>query len=254
MKKRYSLTIGWVYPEFMNIYGDRGNILVLKKRCEWRGIAANVKNLTIGFNQNDIEKCDILMMGGAQDIQQQIVESDLLSKRELLRKVVEDGTPGLFVCGAYQAFGKYYKDALGNIIKGLEIFDHYTINPGENEPRLIGNLAAKLNIKIDSKIKTLVGFENHGGRTFLGKKAKALAHVLNGSGNNGGDRTEGSVYVNSIGTYMHGPILPKNPHLADFLISSALTRKYENAKLTELDDAGEIRAHNSIAKRMGIEI
>ena len=254
MNKKFSLTIGWIYPELMNIYGDRGNIIVLQKRCEWRGINASVKYLTLGFPQDELKKCDIIMMGGAQDLQQQIVEKDLLSKRQILQEVIESGVSGLFVCGAYQTLGKYYKDADGNIIKGLEIFDHYTVNPGEGHKRLIGNLSAKLNIKTFSKLKTIVGFENHGGRTYLGKKIKPLARVLVGNGNNGEDGTEGAIYKNSIGTYMHGSILPKNPHLADFLILNALKRKYRLNKLSELDDSDEMRAHNSIAKRMGIEI
>ena len=254
MKNRRSLTIGWIYPELMNIYGDRGNIIVLKKRCEWRGISANIKYLTLGFAPSDIKKCDIIMMGGAQDIQQQIVEKDILSKKRLLAEVIESGISGLFVCGAYQTLGKYYKDADGNIIKGLEIFDHYTVSPGEGAKRLIGNLAAELNLKTPSKIRIIVGFENHGGRTYLGKKAKPLAYVLNGNGNNGEDKTEGAVYKNSIGTYMHGAILPKNPHLADFLILNALKKKYQVNKLLELDDTEEMRAHDLIAKRMGVEI
>ena len=254
MKNKFRIKIGWIYSEFMNIYGDRGNIIALQKRCHWRGIRAEVKNLELGFNINELRKCDILMMGGAQDIQQQIVESDLLTKKDELKELIDDGISGLFVCGAYQSLGKYYKDSDGNVIKGLDIFDHYTINPGEGHKRLIGNIAARININVGSSLSSLVGFENHGGRTYLGKKVKPLAYVLNGNGNNGEDKTEGAIYKNSIGTYMHGPILPKNPHLADFLILNALRKKYGVKTLSKLDDSIETRAHETIAKRMGIEI
>lgn len=244
---KYQLTIGWLYPELMNVYGDIGNIIVLSKRCDWRGIKVNVKHLDTGFNPNELKDCDILFMGGAQDRQQKIVAIDLRKKTVQLKAKIESGTPGLYVCGAYQFLGKYYKEANGTIIKGLRIFDLYTENPGENVQRLIGNVV------IDSKFGKLIGFENHGGRTFLGKSIEPLGKVLRGYGNNGDDGFEGAIYMNSIGSYFHGPILPKNPKLADHLIKIALERKYKfTIKLSPIENLLEEKARKTIAKRMNV--
>ncbi len=252
----YKLTIGWLYPELMSTYGDRGNIIVLKKRCEWRGINVQVKHLNVGFDKKLLAACDMLFMGGAQDQQQKIVAVDLKKKANVLQEMIENGIPGLYICGAYQFLGKYYKEADGTIIKGLGILDVYTENPGINTKRLIGNIAVK------SEIGTLIGFENHGGRTHLGAAVKPLGKVIKGFGNNGEDKTEGAIYKNSFGTYLHGPILPKNPHLADYLIKLALEKKYlpclprqaRRVNLSPLDDSLEIKARNAIAKRLNIKI
>ncbi len=267
--KRYTLTIGWLYPELMSTYGDRGNIIVLQKRCEWRGIGVEIKRLDSEFKINDLKSCDLLFMGGAQDQQQKIVAEDLLKKREELKQAIEGGIPGLYICGAYQFLGKYYKEANGNIIKGLNILDLYTENPGINNPRLIGNVAIQLNPEIlNTKYiihnTVVVGFENHGGRTYLGKQVKPLGKIIKGFGNNGGDETEGAVYKNSFGSYLHGPILPKNPELADLLIKLALKKKYlpraqantssPIIKLPTLDDSLEARARIAIAKKLNIDI
>lgn len=263
--KPYSLTIGWLYPELMNIYGDRGNIICLTKRAEWRGIKVEVKELNAGFDYKQLAVCDLLVMGGAQDRQQSMVNKDLLRVKPYLSKMIEDAVPGLYVCGGFQFLGKYYKEADGKIIKGLGIFDLYTENPGPNKPRLIGNIAidASSSLRMADGQPTnyplpatriIVGFENHGGRTYLGKKIKPLGKVLKGSGNNGDDQTEGAVYKNSFGTYLHGPILPKNPHFADYLLRLALERKYKEIKLEDLDDSLESQAHSVIAKRLQIEI
>lgn len=242
-----SLIIGWLYPELMNVYGDIGNVIVLSKRCEWRGIKVNIKYLNVEFNQNELNDCDILFMGGAQDRQQKIVALDLRKKFQKLKEKIEHGTPGLFVCGAYQFLGKYYKDADGTKINGLGIFDLYTENPGENTQRLIGNAI------IDSKFGKLIGFENHGGRTHLGN-IEPLGKVLKGNGNNGKDGFEGAIYKNSIGTYFHGPILPKNPKLADHLIKIALERKYDfPIRLSPIESSMEEKARKIIAKRMNVE-
>lgn len=251
----YSLTIGWLYPELMNIYGDRGNIICLTKRAQWRGIKVEVKHLDIGFSEAELRNCDLLIMGGAQDRQQTMVNKDLLRIKPYLSKMIVDGAPGLYVCGGFQFLGKYYKEANGKIIKGLGIFDLYTENPGENIPRLTGNIAIQPNIQ-DTRYKILdtsiVGFENHGGRTFLGKKVMPLGKVLKGHGNNGEDQTEGARYKNSFGTYLHGPILPKNPHFADHLLHLALERKYPEIKLEDLDDSLEQQAQKSILNKIGL--
>lgn len=244
--KAYSLTIGWLYPDLMSTYGDRGNIIVLQKRCEWRNIAVRIEKISIETNKNRLEGCDLLFMGGAQDTQQEIVNKDLFeNKGKILKEKINSRIPGLFVCGAYQFLGKYYKTAEGKRLPGLEIFPAYTENPGEKVARLIGNII----VKTDNS--TIVGFENHGGRTYLEDKIQALGKVVKGFGNNGQDGTEGILFKNSIGTYLHGPILPKNPKIADFLIQKALEIKYgEKIELEPLDDSLEQKAKDEIAKRI----
>lgn len=251
MKNNMSLTIGWLYPELMNIYGDRGNIITLIKRCEWRGIKTQLANLDVGFEISKLASCDILLMGGAQDRQQTIVNKDLKRIKKLLSEKIANNTPGLYVCGGFQFLGNYYKEADGTIIKGLGIFDLYTQNPGESHERLIGNAA----FKSDELNYVLIGFENHGGRTYLGRNTKPFGKVIKGFGNNGQDELEGARYKNSFGTYLHGPILPKNPVFADYLIKKALENKYKTKiKLPNLDDTLEQKARMAIAKRLGIAI
>lgn len=246
---KQKLIIGWLYPELMSTYGDRGNIITLSKRCEWRDIDVEVVRLDLGFKDSDLKKCDLLFMGGAQDRQQTIVSSDLKEKSKTLKEMIEDGIPGLYICGAYQFLGNYYKEADGTTIDGLGILDLYTENPGENIERLIGNIV------VEMEGKTLVGFENHGGRTYLGENIKPLGNVKIGFGNNGKDGQEGAAYKNSYGSYMHGPILPKNPEFADQLIKLALDKKYKKEiELKKLDDSLETQAHEFIAKRLGVEI
>ncbi|MEK7159872.1 MAG: glutamine amidotransferase [Patescibacteria group bacterium] len=245
---KQKITIGWLYPTLMNVYGDIGNVKTLQKRLEWRNIECFVKYLEPGFKANELNECDILLMGGAQDKQQEIVSKDLYSKRENLKNLIEKNVPGLYVCGAYQFLGNYYKKADGKIIEGLGIFDLYTENSGNT--RLIGNIIA--NSKIFSY---LIGFENHGGKTYLGKNIKPLAKVIKGFGNNGSDKTEGAIYKNSIGTYLHGPILPKNPKLADYLIQKALENIYTtNIELKKLDNFYEQKARLAIAKKLKVAI
>lgn len=271
----YKLVIGWLYPELMSTYGDRGNIIALQKRCEWRGIKTEILKLDLHFNPNQLTKCDLLFMGGAQDRQQQIVSEDLLKKRNKLKDAIDQGIPGLYICGAYQFLGRYYKEADGTIIPGLDILDVYTENPGVNTPRLIGNTTVKTQGVVSAPPlrwnhdDILVGFENHGGRTYLGKNVKPLGKVTRGFGNNGylpasrlggrqvqaGDLTEGAVYKNSFGSYLHGPILPKNPKFADLLIKLAIEKKYHSPiELSPLDDSLETKARIVIAKKLNIKI
>ncbi len=245
----YKLTLGWLYPELMSTYGDRGNIIALQKRCEWRGINVEIKSLDIGFNHELLTTCNLFFMGGAQDQQQKIVAGDLQKKSEALKKMIDNGIPGLYICGAYQFLGKYYKDSDGTIIKSLGILDLYTENPGQNHPRLIGNIAVKIQNII------VVGFENHGGRTYLGKNIKALGKVIKGFGNNGVDKTEGAIYKNSFGSYLHGPILPKNPSFADLLIKLALEKKYGSpTSLSPLDDKLELQTRKVILEKLHIDL
>lgn len=249
--KNQNLTIGWLYPELMSTYGDRGNIIVLQRRCEWRGIKVEIIALDLRFENNDLKRCDLLFMGGAQDKQQQIVAEDLIKKRSELKKMIEDGIPGLYVCGAYQFLGRYYKEADGKTIKGLEILDLYTENPGKE--RLIGNVV--IESKIMNQESRVVGFENHGGRTYLGKNTNPFGKVIKGFGNNGEDKTEGAVYKNTFGTYLHGPILPKNPELADLLIKLALEKKYDfPINLSSLGNSLENQARNAIANKLNVKL
>lgn len=265
------LTIGWLYPDLMSTYGDRGNIICLKKRLEWRGIEVIVKEITLETDVKELSNCDLLFMGGAQDRQQKIASDDLRkNKGPVIKKMVEDGVPALFVCAAYQFMGHYYRPAEGEDIPGLGIFDLHTIHPGSDKPRCIGNMVVDIynllsNIyelqnannklsMIDIKSYMLVGFENHGGRTYLGKNVKPLGEVVVGYGNNGEDKTEGAVYKNAFGTYLHGPVLPKNPHFADLLLKSALEKKYGKVELTELDDSLEKQAHGVIVQRLGVKV
>ena len=231
------LRLAHLYPKQMNLYGDRGNILCLRRRCEERGIELAVDELGIG-EPLDPAACDLIFIGGAQDREQRRVAADLLeAKGEALRQAVASGVVVLAVCGGYQLLGRYYRPAEGEDLPGLGIFDAWTVHPGPAAKRFIGNVAVRW------QGTTLVGFENHGGRTFLGPAARPLARVIAGYGNNGSDGTEGAAQANAFGTYLHGSLLPKNPRFADHLIALALTRKYGDGRLPPLDDALEEQAH-----------
>ncbi len=247
-----SLTIGWLYPDLMNTYGDRGNVMILANRAKWRGIETKVEQITVETDEKKLSDCDLVFMGGAQDTQQKIVNEDLLkNKGKTLIKMVEDGKPGLFICGAYQFLGKFYKTADGKKLHGLSLFNLYTENPGETAKRLIGNVIAKPIHYSRITSPYLVGFENHGGRTYLEDKSQAFAEIVSGFGNNGEDNTEGVHYKNAIGTYFHGPILSKNPELADWFIQKALEIKYgKKIELEELDDSLEQKAKDEILNRL----
>lgn len=249
--QKYSIKIAWLYPELMNTYGDRGNIIVLQKRCEWRDVDVVIENISIDSDLALLETCDLIFMGGAQDTQQEIVNDDLFTKKgKLLKEKIENNTPGLFICGAYQFLGKYYKTADDKRLTGLGIFPCFTENPGDNTPRLIGNVTATIaNSQFNLTNLSLVGFENHGGRTYLEDQSQAFAHIQKGFGNNGKDLTEGIMYKNAIGSYLHGPILPKNPELADWLIQKAIELKYDvritlNALEDKLENKAKMRALN----------
>ena len=274
----HNLTIGWLYPDLMSTYGDRGNIIVLTKRCEWRNIKVSVLPIDQSSDAKQISSIDLLFGGGAQDIEQDIVMKDILGeKAKHMREHIEAEKPALFVCGAPQLMGKYYEPAAGKRIEGLGIFDMTTENPGADKPRLTGNIVAEVNweslnflvtantmkqsLKIASSTSSprndsvIVGFENHGGRTRLGPTAQPFANVIKGFGNNGEDGTEGVIYKNAIGCYFHGPLLPKNPQIADFLIQRTLEIKYKTEiRLAPLDDSFEWQAHNAIVKRLRVGI
>lgn len=241
----YELKIAWLYPDLMSTYGDRGNIIVLKKRCEWRGIDVEICEITLETPLSKLWGSDLIFMGGAQDRQQKIVGDDFLkNKGPVIKEMIEKEIPGLFVCAAYQAIGHYYLPYQGEKIPGPGIFDLVTKHPGDQAKRLIGNVVAEIINPSEIAHKIIVGFENHGGRTYLGKNVEPLAKVIKGNGNNGEDGYEGAVYKNAIGSYFHGPLLPKNPEIADWLIKKALDKKYGSAiSLRSLENSLEEKAH-----------
>ncbi|MFP4200672.1 MAG: type 1 glutamine amidotransferase [Clostridia bacterium] len=237
--------IGHLYPDLMNLYGDRGNVIALRRRCGWRGIEVESLELRLG-ESFDFSECDILFMGGGQDREQELVWPDLQPRRGELEAAVEGDAVFLAVCGAYQLLGHHYLTPSGRRIPGLGILDVHT---EAGAKRLIGNAACQSDHLPTPG--TLVGFENHGGRTYLGSGCVPLARVTSGFGNNGEDGTEGAVYRNVFGTYLHGSLLPKNPHFADLLIGRALRRRYPELLLGELDDALEWRAHRAALRLAG---
>ena len=235
-----TITILHLYPREMNLYGDHGNILTLIKRCEWRGIKTKVIEHEPG--QAIPKNVDIIFGGGGQDSGQNKIEADLKKIAPELKKLVENGTPTLVICGLYQLFGKYFLTQDEHRIEGIGILN---LSTTAGPDRLIGNIVIK-----NEQFGQIVGYENHSGLTTLENKSQAFGEVVSGAGNNGEDQTEGCFYKNCIGTYLHGPILPKNPKVADFLIETALRR--QNPKFTtlaELDDAEEKAAHRSAASR-----
>ncbi|MAG36299.1 MAG: glutamine amidotransferase [Dehalococcoidia bacterium] len=263
------LTLAHLYADLMNVYADRGNIICLRQRCAWRGVDLAVRSFEIGDDLPD-DGLDLVFMGGGQDGEQRLLTEDLRTRKgPVLREAADAGLPILAVCGAYQLFGHSYQPASGDVLPGLGILDTRTVHPGPGEPRCIGNvvvsLASPLSVMREGArgpgpeaqqreaLSTLVGFENHGGRTFLGPTARPLGHVLAGSGNNAHDGTEGAVSNNVFGTYLHGSLLPKNPHFADHLLGLALARRYgveiSGKALTPLDDRAERQAHLAVRER-----
>lgn len=234
------LTIGHLYPDLLNLYGDRGNIQCLMKRCQWRGIEAETKAFELN-DKIDFSGLDIVLLGGGSDREQMLVCEKLREIRKDFKEYVEDNGVVIAICGGYQLLGNYYKTDQGTM-KGLELVDMYT---EQGEGRLISNIVLKSQL-FDMPV---VGFENHGGRTFIGDN-QPLGKVLYGSGNDGKTEYEGVIYKNVIGTYLHGPLLPKNPQLADWLIQGGLRRKYgEDVSLSPLDDFQEKEANEYIYKR-----
>lgn len=253
------LKIGWLYPKLMSTYGDRGNVICIQRRCQWRNLPVTILPLEQTTPIEDFRQFDLIVGGGAQDRQQEIVMRDLQGeKAEIIKHKLASGIPGVFTCGSPQLLGKYYEPALGERIEGLGILDLVTKHPGQNVPRCIGNVAFDIiasPLKEDlqtmlGKVPTVVGFENHGGRTYLGK-VSPLGKVVSGYGNNGEDGYEGAFYQNAIATYAHGPLLPKNPFLADWLILKAIEQKYQ-AKITlePLDDSFAQQGRKIMLKRM----
>ncbi len=240
------IVIGHLYPDLLNLYGDRGNIISIKKRCEWRGIEVEVKQYKLEDNV-DFEAIDIVFVGGGSDREQLLVGKRLLAIKNDFQQYIENSGVTLTICGGYQLLGHYYQ-LKNEKITALGILDLYTISePG----RLIGNVIIESDFLGDKS--TLVGFENHGGRTYINGHTP-LGKTIVGNGNNGSDGGEGVLYKNTIGTYLHGPILPKNPNLTDYLIYKALEKRYkisgEDFNMFGLDDTLETIAHNAIINKL----
>jgi CobQ-like glutamine amidotransferase family enzyme len=257
------INIGWLYPTLMSTYGDRGNVITIERRAQWRGYNVQIVPLDQNTSADTIKTVDVIVGGGAQDRQQEIVMRDLQgAKADAIREKIENGTPGVFTCGSPQLLGHYYEPGFGQRIEGLGILDLVSIHPGENTKRCIGNLvievtASRLAQELEAMTGTkpyLVGFENHGGRTKLGK-VEALGKVIYGLGNNGEDGTEGAFYKNAIATYSHGPLLPKNPFVADWLIQTALKLKYQQEiTLQPLEDTLALQARAAMFQRLKVNL
>jgi len=237
-----------LYPDLLNLYGDRGNLLTLAHRAEWRGIGVRIEERRLGDPVRAGDH-DLYFIGGGEDRQQRLAAEDLRAvKGPALHEAAGAGAVVLAVCGGYQLLGHYYRPSDGEDLVGVGLLDLTTEHPGPRARRLIGNIVIR-SPHLDGA--TLVGFENHGGRTRLGPRASALGQVVAGFGNNGEDRTEGAVSGTVYGTYLHGPLLPKNPRLADHLITMALRRRHGPVDLAPLDDGMETRAHDAAVVRSG---
>ncbi|MFV0441500.1 MAG: type 1 glutamine amidotransferase [Lachnospirales bacterium] len=244
--ENYELNLCHLYPDLLNVYGDYGNILILKYRCEQRGIKTNLVN--VGINDNfDYKNMDITLIGGGQDFEENIVSSDLFQKKKDIKNYVEDMGVLIGICGGYQLLGDYYVTSTGDKVVGLKLIPVYT---EKGDKRIINDIIIE---DLVTKEK-YVGFENHGGRTFLKEGCKPLGKVLYGTGNNGEDGYEGCVYKNTLGTYLHGSLLAKNEKLCDNLIKRAVKRKYKvDIELEELDSNLEKMARKVILDRCKVK-
>ncbi len=234
-----TITILQLYSRDMNIYGDDGNALVLMRRLQWYGYHPKL----ITYNSGDMfpDDIDIIIGGGGQDSGQGKIQQDLLSIAPRLQKLADADVPMLLICGLYQLFGNFFKTASGETIEGIGLLDVETYGKSE---RLIGNIITR-----SDQFGLLYGYENHSGQTFLGKNVTALGTVRLGAGNNVKDGHEGARYRNVIGSYLHGSLLPKNPLLADFLIKTAVTKKYGDFSNVTIDDSFATRARKAASKR-----
>jgi len=237
------LKICHLYPDVLNLYGDRGNIICMEKRLQWRGIDVVTTGVSIG-EPLKVADHDLFFIGGGQDFEQEVLLSDLgKGKTAEIKAAIEDEKPFLAICGGYQMLGSYYKTWDGHRCDFTGVLDLYT---EAGKDRMIGDYA----FTCDELGVTVVGFENHSGRTFLGSGVKPMGKVLSGHGNNGSDGTEGARYKNVFATYAHGCLLPKNPILCDHILKTALERKYGAAELAPLNDTLETNAHQYMEQRL----
>jgi len=239
------LKICHLYPDVLNLYGDRGNVLCMKKRLEWRGIDCSVSKLPIGSSEK-LTGFDLVFIGSGQDFDRQVLLSDLRRGRAAeIKAAIEDGVSFLAISGGFRLLGNCHEDSSGNKTDYVGALDLYTV---ESAKRVTGN--CKFICSEDAGGSTVVGFENHSGLTYLGSCVKPLGTVLSGFGNNGSDKTEGVLYKNVFGTYSHGPVLPKNPEFCDHILRTALSRKYGKAELQLLDDRAELHAHDEMSAKL----
>jgi hypothetical protein len=234
-----------LYPDLLNLYGDRGNVIAFQQRCRWRNIPVEVHEVSIG-EALYFEQYDFVFLGGGSDREQNLIAADLMRWREELKDAVEKGLVLLAICGGYQLLGKYYLTRAGENMPGLDILDFHT---RAGDRRLVGNVA--IETSLGGEPVRLTGFENHSGQTYLGN-IRPLGKVLSGKGNNGKDGREGVLYKNVFGSYLHGPLLPKNARLTDHLISLVLKRKGRQDTLKPLDNTFEDRACAVMLRRMGL--
>ena len=240
------LKILYLYPDILELYGDFGNIQVLRYRLEKRGFKPIIDSYSIDDPSPDFTKYDLVFAGGGADQEQSVLAKDLVRHKDNIKKAVDEGVFFLLICGSYQLFGKYYKGVEGNIIPGLEVFDYYTEAIADRKNRCIGNIV--IEAELDGSKTKIIGFENHGGQTF--GIDTPFGDVLFGNGNKFGDTKEGFFTKNVIATYLHGPLLSKNPELADYIIKHCLERKYnENINLEPLDDNFEKMCRDQLFER-----
>jgi lipid II isoglutaminyl synthase (glutamine-hydrolysing) len=241
------LKIGHLYPTLMSVAADRGNLFAIEKRCQWRGIATEVEQIFVKQTP-DFTKYDLILFHGGADREMELASRDIQLKAPSLREASEANVVFLSVCAGFQLLGHYYKPFKGPELQGVGLLDFYTEGGGT---RFMTHMALECEFKETGKM-VLVGYENHSGRTYLGPHARPLGKVLVGWGNNGKDGYEGAIYKNVFGTYLHGPILPKNPQFTDFLIQRALERRYGKVELAPLDNSTEQAAHDA-AFRLAME-
>lgn len=240
-EKNLTISIAHLYPKLLNLYGDFGNIITIKKRCKWRGINVEFDEINIG---DKIKNHDFYFIGGGQDKQQEDVAEELYKQKSELVAQRDDGAVFLGICGGYQLLGHYYQPHNREKLNGISLLDAYTV---AGKKRFIGNVTIGTEV---IEPNTLVGFENHSGLTYLQGDTKPLGTVIVGNGNNGTDKTEGAQFKNVFGTYLHGSLLPKNVHFADYLIELALEKRYgEKIKLSKLDDSLEMATHSSLINK-----
>jgi CobQ-like glutamine amidotransferase family enzyme len=239
------IVVAHLYPEYLNIYADRGNIAVLAQRAAWRGVSLDV--VGVGLGGRLPRDADLLYVGGGQDREQALIAPDLASRGDALAQTVAAGTAALAVCGGYQLFGRFYRDRAGVELPGAGVLPLATV---AGDRRMIGDILLDCELPGAGR-RTLAGFENHAGRTQLDPGAEPLGRVVAGFGNNGEDGVEGCRVGRAIGTYLHGPLLPRNPWLADWLLAQALAHRYggEPPAFEPLADDLELRAHDVAAGR-----
>jgi CobQ-like glutamine amidotransferase family enzyme len=239
------VVVGHLYPDYLNIYADRGNMAVLSQRAAWRGIGFEVDPVGMG-EEIRVGTHDLYYIGGGQDREQALVARDLVAKGEPLKDAVAEGMALLAVCGGYQLLGRFYRGRDGGELPGIGLFPHETV---AGDRRMIGDVLLECELRPGER-RTLAGFENHAGRTYLDDGAEPLGRVVAGFGNDGESGYEGCRVGLALGTYLHGPLLPRNPWLADWLLSAALLRKTgEWLELDPLPDALEAQAHKVSAGR-----